>query len=162
FEVLRDAGFQVSVPAGQFCCGRPLYDIGMIDRARSYLQSILKQLAGPIDVGIPIVVLERSFASVFRDELRNLFPSNERAARSCWQTFIPSEVIHRHGPDDSPPKFSGAMLLHGHCHPKAIMKTTDKEALLKRMGVEVQQPDAGCCGMAGPFGFEADKSLVSQ
>jgi FAD/FMN-containing dehydrogenase/Fe-S oxidoreductase len=162
FEVLRDAGFQVSVPAGHFCCGRPLYDFGMIDRARSYLQSILTQLAGPIDAGIPIVVLEPSCASVFRDELHNLFPSDERAERLRRQTFLLSEFLQRYGPDYTPPKFSGTVLLHGHCHHKAIMKMTDEEALLKKMGVEVQQPDAGCCGMAGPFGFEADKYLVSQ
>jgi Fe-S oxidoreductase len=162
YEVLRDAGFQVSVPAGRFCCGRPLYDFGMIDRARSYLQSILTHLAGPIDAGIPIVVLEPSCASVFRDELRNLFPSDERADRLRKQTFLLSEFLQRHVPNYTPPNFSGKVLLHGHCHHKAIMKMTDEEALLKRMGVEVQQPDAGCCGMAGPFGFEAGKYAVSQ
>jgi FAD/FMN-containing dehydrogenase/Fe-S oxidoreductase len=162
YEVLRDAGFQVSVPAGRFCCGRPLYDFGMIDRARSYLENIMAELAAPIDAGIPIVVLEPSCASVFRDELRNLFPSDQRAERLRRQTFLLSEFLQRHGSDYTPPKFSGTVLLHGHCHHKAIMKMTDEEALLKRMSAAVQQPDPGCCGMAGPFGFEAEKYRVSQ
>src|SRR5262249_9007186 len=54
------------------------------------------------------------------------------------------------------------VLLHGHCHHKAILKMTDEESLLKKMGVKVSAPDAGCCGMAGPFGFEKSKYDVSQ
>src|SRR2546426_4679172 len=91
YEVLTHAGFEVSVPAGHLCCGRPLYDFGMIDRARSYLQEILRKLSGPIDAGVPIVVLEPSCTSVFRDELRNLFPSDDRAERLRKQTFVLSE-----------------------------------------------------------------------
>jgi Fe-S oxidoreductase len=54
------------------------------------------------------------------------------------------------------------VLLHGHCHHKAIMKMTDEESLLRKMGVDLESPDAGCCGMAGPFGFEKSKYAVSQ
>jgi Fe-S oxidoreductase len=54
------------------------------------------------------------------------------------------------------------VLLHGHCHHKAIMKMKDEESLLRKMGADLSAPDAGCCGMAGPFGFEKDKYAVSQ
>jgi len=162
YQVLDAAGFRVSVPAGHFCCGRPLYDFGMVDRARSYLEKILRELAGPIDAGVPIVVLEPSCASVFRDELRNLFPSDERAERLRRQTYVLSEFLERQAPDFVPPKLSRQVLVHGHCHHKAIIKMTDEESLLKKMGVQLQVPDAGCCGMAGPFGFEAGKYSVSQ
>ena len=73
FEVLTRAGFSVRVPRSHLCCGRPLYDFGMLDRAGEYLQRIMKALAPEIDAGLPVVVLEPSCASVFRDELRNLF-----------------------------------------------------------------------------------------
>ena len=162
YDVLTHAGFEVSVPAEHLCCGRPLYDFGMIERARSYLQEILRKLSGPIEAGVPIVVLEPSCASVFRDELRNLFPSDERAERLRKQTFLLSEFLEQHAPHYELPKMNRQVLVHGHCHHKAIIKMTDEESLLKKMGVEVRAPDAGCCGMAGPFGFEKDKYDVSQ
>jgi Fe-S oxidoreductase len=162
YRVLQAAGFQVNVPGGHFCCGRPLYDFGMIDRARSYLQTVLREFAAPIDAGVPIVVLEPSCASVFRDELRGLFPSDPRADRLRTQTFGLAEFLQRQAPGFTPPVLDREVLVQGHCHQKAILKMTDDEALLKRMGTRVHTLDAGCCGMAGPFGFERSKYAVSQ
>ena len=161
-EVLTHAGFNVMVPQQHLCCGRPLYDFGMLDKAKEYLQRIMKVLAQEIDVGLPIVVLEPSCASVFRDELRNLFPGDARADRLRQQTFLLSEFLQHHAPGYQPPQLSQKILLHGHCHHKAIMRMTDEEALLRRTGSEVKSLDAGCCGMAGPFGFEKEKYAVSQ
>jgi Fe-S oxidoreductase len=117
---------------------------------------------GPqIDASIPVVVLEPSCASVFRDELGNLFPGNARADRLRRQTSLLSEFLGR-APGYEPPLLSQKVLLHGHCHHKAIMKMTDEEALLREMGVDLKTLDSGCCGMAGPFGFEKEKYAVSQ
>ncbi len=160
FEVLTRAGFGVRVPRGHLCCGRPLYDFGMLDRAKQYLQRIMKVLAPEIDAGLPIVILEPSCASVFRDELRNLFPEDARADRLRRQTFLLSEFLQQHA--YQPPQLSQKLLLHGHCHHKAIMKMTDEEELLRKMGADLKTLDAGCCGMAGPFGFEQKKYAVSQ
>ena len=162
WEVLTHAGFRVTVPQDHLCCGRPLYDFGMLDKAKLYLQRILQVLAPEIDAGLPIVVLEPSCASVFRDELRNLFPEDPRADRLRRQTLLLSEFLQHHAAGYQPPQLGGKVLLHGHCHHKAIMKTTDEEALLRRMGSNLKALDAGCCGMAGPFGFEKDKFAVSQ
>ena len=162
FEVLQDAGFRVSVPRQHFCCGRPLYDFGFLDKAKQYLRRILNALGPQIDAGIPIVVLEPSCASVFRDELCGLFPSDPRAGRLAAQTFLLSEFLERRAPQFQPPKLSRSVLLHGHCHHKAIMKLTDELLLLRKMDAQVHAPDAGCCGMAGPFGFEREKYPVSQ
>src|SRR5216683_678166 len=161
-EVLRRAGFTVRIPRSHLCCGRPLYDFGMIDRAKSYLRRIMQILGKEIDAGLPIVVLEPSCASVFRDELQNLFPAEERASRLRRQTFLLSEFLERHAPGYQPPQLSGKVLLHGHCHHKALMKMNDEESLLRKMGCDLQSLDSGCCGMAGPFGFERDKFAVSQ
>jgi Fe-S oxidoreductase len=106
------------------------------------------------------VVLEPSCASVFRDELRNLFPEDARAERLRRQTFLLSEFLQQHA--YQPPQLSQKLLLHGHCHHKAIMKITAEEELLRRMGTDLNTLDAGCCGMAGPFGFEQKKYAVSQ
>ena len=162
WKVLTHGGFRVSVPQQHLCCGRPLYDFGMLDRAKRYLWRIMGVLAFEIDAGLPIVVLEPSCASVFRDELQNLFPGDERAARLRRQTFLLSEFLQHHAPGYRPPQFDQSVLLHGHCHHKAIMRLTDEETLLRSMGANLKPLDAGCCGMAGPFGFEKDKYALSQ
>jgi Fe-S oxidoreductase len=160
--VLRHAGCDVSIPGGHVCCGRPLYDFGFLAEAKDYLQRLLDRLAPAIDAGIPVVVLEPSCASVFRDELRNLFPADARADRLRCQTFLLSEFLERHSPGYEPPRIDAPVLLHGHCHHKAVMTMTDEESLLRRAGAAFSVPDAGCCGMAGPFGFDAEKHEVSQ
>lgn len=161
YEVLTDAGFSVRVPQQHLCCGRPLYDFGMLDRAKRYLQRILQVLGPQIDAGIPIVVLEPSCASVFRDELANLFPSDARADLLRRQTFLLSEFLAK-APGYEPPRLAQKVLLHGHCHHKSLMKMNDEETLLRKMGVDLKTLDSGCCGMAGPFGFEKEKYAVSQ
>jgi FAD/FMN-containing dehydrogenase/Fe-S oxidoreductase len=161
-EVLQTARFKVSVPQIHLCCGRPLYDFGMLDKAKEYLQRIMSALSAQIEAGIPIVVLEPSCASVFRDELRNLFPTDPRAIRLRNQTFLLSEFLEHHAPGYEAPQLGRKVLLHGHCHHKAIMKLSDEESLLRKMGADLQSIDSGCCGMAGPFGFEKDKYAVSQ
>jgi FAD/FMN-containing dehydrogenase/Fe-S oxidoreductase len=161
-EVLQDAGFHVIVPQIHLCCGRPLYDFGMLDLAKRYLTRVMGALRAQIDAGIPLIVLEPSCASVFRDELRNLFPQDARAMKLHSQTFLLSEFLERHAPGYAPPQLSGKVLLHGHCHHKSIMGLGDEESLLRKMGADLQSLDSGCCGMAGPFGFEKDKYDVSQ
>jgi FAD/FMN-containing dehydrogenase/Fe-S oxidoreductase len=161
-DVLESAGFEVKASRHPLCCGRPLYDFGMLDMAKKYLRRVLQVLGEEIDAGLPIVVLEPSCASVFRDELHNLFPADARAARLAKQTFLLSEFLEKRAPGYIPPRLDRKVLLHGHCHHKALMKMTDEESLLRKTGAELQPLDAGCCGMAGPFGFERDKFSVSQ
>jgi Fe-S oxidoreductase len=161
-EVLEHAGFTVRCPQQVLCCGRPLYDFGMLNDAKQYLRAIMDALGGEIDAGLPIVVLEPSCASVFRDELRNLYPNDARASHLREQTFLLSEFLEKRVPGYVPPRISAKILLHGHCHHKALMKMTDEEKLLRRAGAVVECPDTGCCGMAGPFGFERDKFEVAQ
>ncbi len=161
-EVLQGAGFNVVVPRIHLCCGRPLYDFGFLDRAKQYLQKILSALGAQIDAGVPLVVLEPSCASVFRDELRNLFPLDARAMKLRSQTFLLSEFLEHHAPDYKPPQIPGKVLLHGHCHHKSLMGLGDEESLIRKMGADLQSIDSGCCGMAGPFGFEKEKYEVSQ
>jgi Fe-S oxidoreductase len=161
-EVLEHAGFEPCIPARQMCCGRPLYDFGMLEDAKRYLLRILDALESEIQAGTPMIVLEPSCASVFRDELGNLFPEDPRADRLRRQTFLLAEFLDRHAPGYVPPRLERRALLHGHCHQKAIMKSADAGPLLRKMGIELSVPDTGCCGMAGPFGFDAEKYEVAQ
>ncbi|MGA9900593.1 MAG: FAD-binding and (Fe-S)-binding domain-containing protein [Terriglobales bacterium] len=161
-EVLEAAGFDVSVPRAHLCCGRPLYDVGMLDRAKGLLLQIMDELLPEIEAATPIVVLEPSCASVFRDELTNLFPKDERAHALSKQVFLLSEFLEQRGSNFPLPKLPRRALIHGHCHHKAIMKMTAQEAVLRRIGVDFTAPAPGCCGMAGAFGFEKEKYDVSK
>ncbi len=160
-EVLEAAGFRVLLPGASLCCGRPLYDFGMLDRAKRLLLQILDALAEEIEAGIPIVVLEPSCAAVFRDELLNLFPRDDRAHKLSKQTFLLSEFLEKNAPDFDLPRVERKALVHGHCHHKATAKMTDEESVLRRLGIDFYSPAPGCCGMAGSFGFEADKYAAS-
>jgi FAD/FMN-containing dehydrogenase/Fe-S oxidoreductase len=161
-EVLEAAGFTVKVPRANLCCGRPLYDVGMLDRAKSLLLQIMDELLPEIEAATPIVVLEPSCAAVFRDELTNLFPKDDRAQALSKQVFLLSEFLEQKAQNFQLPKLQRQALIHGHCHHKAIMKMTAEEAVLDRMGIKFTAPAPGCCGMAGAFGFEKDKYEISK
>jgi FAD/FMN-containing dehydrogenase/Fe-S oxidoreductase len=153
-EVLEDAGFQVIVPQADMCCGRPLYDYGMLDTAERWLKQILACLRDEIRGGTPMVVLEPSCCAVFRDELTGLFPHDQDAVRLKNQTFAFSEFLCRYAPQYPAKRLNREALVHLHCHHRAIMKTEAEKELLERAGVRFEVPDEGCCGMAGAFGFE--------
>jgi FAD/FMN-containing dehydrogenase/Fe-S oxidoreductase len=161
-DVLETAGFRVELPRGNLCCGRPLYDFGMLDRAESLLLQILDALAPEIEAGIPIVGLEPSCVAVFRDELCNLFPNDERARRLARQTFLFSEFLDNYKDLIPLPRLEGKAIVHGHCHHKSVLNMKAEEAVLERMGLDWRAPAPGCCGMAGSFGFEQDKYEVSM
>ena len=160
-DVLEAAGFEVKVPMQNLCCGRPLYDWGMLDKARGLLIEILGTLHEDIENGTPVVVLEPSCASVFKEELVNFFPRNENAKRLAAQTFLLSDLLAQRAQDFEMPKLNKKALVHGHCHHKSIFKMDDEEAVLKKLEVDYQMPETGCCGMAGAFGFEREHYDVS-
>jgi FAD/FMN-containing dehydrogenase/Fe-S oxidoreductase len=162
-KLLTATGSSVQIPRKHICCGRPLYDFGFLDQARAYLLRILNELAPQIDAGIPVVMLEPSCASVFTDELLNFFPHDDRAIRLSQQTVLLSAHLARSSGNWKPPQLPGRrILVHGHCHQKALMTMNDEMSLLSATGAHVELLDSGCCGMAGPFGFEKDKFAVSQ
>ena len=103
-EVLEAAGFQVVIPRRPLCCGRPLYDFGMLDTAKDLLREILDALRPEIEAGTPVVGLEPSCVAVFRDEMMNLFPMDEDAKRLSANTFILSEFLEKKAPDFRLPK----------------------------------------------------------
>ena len=162
--VLSLAGFRVETPRGHICCGRPLYDFGLLSAARSYLAQVLRRMTPQIDAGMPFIFLEPSCASVFKDELLELFPNEPRAQRLSEQVWLLADFLAARAPGFVSGRLDGAhILLHGHCHHKAVFGGPASEiALLREAGAAVELIQAGCCGMAGPFGFEADKFEVSK
>jgi Fe-S oxidoreductase len=160
-SVLEAAGWRVRVPIRHLCCGRPLYEFGFLASARSYLREILSALGPQIDAGAPFVVLEPACGAVFRDELLNLLPDDERAMRLAAQTYFFDEFLDRKAPHFHPPPLGRRALLHAHCNRKALTGKHSGETLLERAGLAGEVLDSGCCGMAGAFGFERAKYDVS-
>jgi Fe-S oxidoreductase len=153
-EVLEAAGYDVVVPAQLLCCGRPLYDYGMIDLAKVLLREILDALRPEIEAGTPVIGLEPSCISVFKDELLNLFPNDHDARRLSQQTVMFGDFLSK-AEHWAPPQLHREVLLHGHCHHKSVLGMDGDRKLLHALGVELEELDDGCCGMAGAFGFEA-------
>jgi len=153
-HVLEAAGFQVVIPKKILCCGRPLYDFGMLNQAKKMLVEIMHTLKDDIQNGTPIVGFEPSCVAVFRDELHNLFPHNEEASRLKKQVFTLAEFLEKKAPGFKVPEINNKAIIQGHCHHKAIMKLDSEKSLLKKTGMDYEVLDSGCCGMAGYFGYE--------
>jgi len=151
-EVLEDAGYRVVVPREALCCGRPLYDYGMLDTAKGFWGRTLDALRPHVQAGTRIVGVEPSCVAAFRDELPNLFPHDEDARRLWEHTRTLSEFLMEVG--YQPPRLARQALVHGHCHQEAIIGVTAETQLYEKMGLDYEVLDSGCCGMAGSFGFE--------
>ncbi len=152
-EVLERLGFSVSLPDQRLCCGRPLYDYGMLDTAKKMARATVDALRGHVAAGRTIVGLEPSCTAVFRDEIPMLFPDDEDAKLVAASFMALSQFLVARGPDL--PSLEGRALLHPHCHQDAVMGIDAERQLLERMGLNVELSEAGCCGLAGSFGFEA-------
>jgi len=159
--VLEAAGFRVQVPQEALCCGRPLYDYGMLDMAQLFWKRMLSALRPYIQQGVPVVGIEPSCVAAFRDELPNLRPHDEDAKRLSLQSLTLGELLTRHAPDWDVPKLDRRAIVHGHCHQKATAGMSGEAQLYERMGLDFELLDSGCCGMAGSFGFEAGHHDIS-
>ncbi|MGD9734610.1 MAG: FAD-binding and (Fe-S)-binding domain-containing protein [Solirubrobacterales bacterium] len=161
-EVLEAAGFRVIVPEPALCCGRPLYDYGMLDTAKIFWRRMLDVLAPQIREGIPLVGVEPSCVAAFRDELPGLMPYDEDAKRLSLQALTLAEALQQHAPDWEPPRLEAKALVHGHCHQKAVMGMSAESELYSRIGLDFEVLDSGCCGLAGSFGFEREHDEISR
>jgi FAD/FMN-containing dehydrogenase/Fe-S oxidoreductase len=158
-EAIEAAGWQVVMPPGHVCCGRPLYDYGFLDLAERYLHRTLDVLRDEIRQGTPVVGMEPSCLAVFKDELTGMLPHDDDAQRLARNAFHFSEFFQAKGLDV--PRLDRKALVWGHCHHKATGGLGGEEELLRRMGVDVEPVSGGCCGLAGSWGFEAGHYDVS-
>jgi Fe-S oxidoreductase len=162
-DVLERAGFRVVIPSVDLCCGRPLYDQGMLDLAKRGLTRILEVLTPFVEREVLVVGLEPSCLLTFRDELPRLMPHDSRARALSERALMLDEFLVREAPGFMPAAISGRALLHGHCHQKAIAGLGSELNLLKRVrGLALTELDAGCCGMAGAFGYDNDHFEISR
>ncbi|HYS65104.1 MAG TPA: FAD-linked oxidase C-terminal domain-containing protein, partial [Paraburkholderia sp.] len=159
-DVLTQMGWHVVLPKNRLCCGRPLYDFGLLERARELLTIMLDDLADDIAAGVPLVGLEPGCLSVFKDELLKQLPDHALAKQLSAQTFLFSDFVARQ-PFDWP-TLAANVIVHGHCHQKALFGMQGDTTLLTRLGVKWTLLDTGCCGMAGSFGFHDEHYALSE
>ncbi|WP_205791689.1 FAD-binding and (Fe-S)-binding domain-containing protein [Burkholderia sp. Ac-20353] len=150
-DVLSALGYDVTLPQKRLCCGRPLYDYGLLDEARALLRTAVDELADEIGAGVPVVGLEPGCLSVFKDELLKQLPNEPLAKRLAAQTFLFSDFVAQ--ADFAWPQLDADVIVHGHCHQKSLFGMKGETALLDKLGVRWKLLDTGCCGMSGSFGF---------
>jgi len=161
-EVLEAAGYRVIVPPEALCCGRPLFDYGMLDMAEAFFDRLVKGLAPYVREGIKVVGVEPSCIAAFRDELPNMMPHDEDARRLSKNTLTLAEFLVNEAEGYEPPKLERKALVHGHCHQKATVGLGAEQELYEKMGLGYEVLDSGCCGLAGSWGFEEDKHDLSM
>ena len=196
-RVFESVGERVAVPHDWACCGRPLYDAGMLKLAKRTLRRLLDVLEPFTSMDVPIVVPEPSCLAAFRDELPALLPEDPRAAKLAGLSRSPAEHLLTLDPDDlSPLAYEVAqprtqasthaslgagrsartaaaagpgtvtehrIVIHPHCHARAVQAADADRRLLRQLGyTRVDVLDAGCCGLAGSFGFRAEHEAISR
>ena len=160
-EVLEAAGFEVEVPQQSVCCGLTWISTGQLDVAKYMLHRTLDVLRPALREGTPVVVLEPSCAAVFRADMPELLHGDEDAKRLAGLTRTLGEVLREKAPEWKPPPVDTSAIVQPHCHQHAILGTADDKQILDSAGVDATILDAGCCGLAGNFGFEAGHYDVS-
>lgn len=153
---LQAVGEIVHIPTEWACCGRTLYDPGMLKLARKSLRNVLDILDPFVSQGIPVVVPEPSCLAAFRDELPQLLSDDPRAARLAGLARSLAEHLLAVGLPTSDADAGGQaerILVHPHCHGRATVGVGPDREVLQRLGYDVLMADAGCCGLAGSFGF---------
>jgi FAD/FMN-containing dehydrogenase/Fe-S oxidoreductase len=160
--VLEKGGFEVAIPKRRLCCGRALYDWGFLKRARRLLEDVLDCLADDIAAGTPLIILEPACASVFKDELTNLLADREDAAKLSNRTFYFADFVAAHRERFGEPRRGGRALVQVHCHQHAIFGFDSGKTLLDWLGIDVERPPQGCCGMAGAFGMAKETYDIGQ
>src|SRR5215217_2941336 len=161
-EVLEHAGYRVIVPQQPLCCGRPLFDYGMLDTAKTFFERLVEGLRHYVREGVPISGLEPSCVAAFRDELPNMLPHDEDAGRLSRDTLTLGEFLTREAQHFVLPNLNRKAVVHGHCHQKAIMGMSAEQELYSKLGLDFEMPESGCCGLAGSWGFEHDKYDLSM
>lgn len=160
-RVLALAGERVGMAPGWACCGRPLYDAGMLTLAVRSARRVLDVLDPYLQRGVPVVVVEPSCLATFRDEFPKILPDDPRATRLASLSRSLSE--HLLAIDWSPTaRDGGHVALHPHCHQRAVRTTDSDHQVLTRAGFDVETLDLGCCGLAGSFGYRAEHDADSR
>jgi Fe-S oxidoreductase len=161
-QVLTDAGFDVRVPDAPVCCGLTWVSTGQLGTARRVLRRTLRVMRDDVRAGVPLVGLEPSCTAMFRADGPELLDGDEDMRRLSAQTYTLAGLLGEKAPDWDPPTVNAHALRQTHCHQHAVLGSDPDLSLLRRAGVDTEQLAAGCCGLAGNFGFERGHYAVSR
>lgn len=156
---LERLGFRVIVPRARIPDARPALHYGLLGRARRLVKRAIAELRPWLSEDIPIVCLEPSSVAVFRDELSQLLPQDVDAVRAKDSVKLLSEFLC--GAGRPLPRLDAVAVFHAHCHQKAVLDADAGRRVLESMKISFEEPEPGCCGMAGSFGFEAEHENIS-
>ncbi|MFF2940465.1 FAD-binding and (Fe-S)-binding domain-containing protein [Streptomyces niveus] len=167
-QLLERAGWDVRLESG-VCCGRSSLSKGLVDDAKNKARHLADTLSKATEAGSPVVGCEPSCLMTLRDEHLSLLPDDPAVkdiagrVRQVEELLVEAIDDGRLRPREDSWLAGRTLVYHGHCHQKAEVGTAATVALLNRIpGVSVVELDAGCCGMAGSFGFESEHYDVSM
>ncbi len=159
-NIIAALGYRVAVPKMHFCCGRPLYEYGYLEQARQSLQRILDHFEATVAKDQPLLVLEPSCLSVFKHELQRMFPHDPRAQSLQQRATSLITWVAQHNDLALQPLPLGTM--HLHCHSKAMNIDSEERTLMSRCFEQLNEPETGCCGMAGTYGMKSKTRDIAQ
>ncbi|OLC60692.1 MAG: oxidoreductase [Ktedonobacter sp. 13_1_40CM_4_52_4] len=164
-QLLEAAGFEVVLVARK-CCGRPAVSKGQLEQGRAYARHNIALLLPYAQRGVPIVGIEPSCILTLREDYLDLVPGADATLVAQYALTIDEFLYQLHERGELDLEFTDRpkqLLVHGHCHQKALVGTTPTLAVLRLpKGYTVQEIPSGCCGMAGSFGYEAEHYEVSM
>ena len=166
-QFLSATGHRVELPSAAVGSGRTLLSKGLVPQARRRARQTVEALAPYAEQDVPIVGLEPSSILTLRDEFRDLLPDDSRVDTVAEVVYTFGEYVAERAEDGvfddvTWSESSETVMLHGHCHQKTLLGTDATERILALPGYDVAAVDAGCCGMAGAFGYEAEHVDVSK
>jgi len=165
-QLLESCGYEV-ILANAGCCQRPKISHGFLREARKKGEKTLRNLDEFVRRGLKVVVCEPSCCSALVDDLPDLIDDVELGGRikenvMMIDEFLAAEVKQGRLKCEFTSPYN-TIVIHGHCHQKALFDTTAMKYLLDRVpGMSVELLDTGCCGMAGSFGFEKEHYEMSM
>ncbi len=164
-QVLEDMGYEVLLSNSNEL-GRPHLSKGFVKEAKNIAKTVIAEWKEYANSEIPIVGLEPSEILTAKDEFLDLCDENElkdaiQIAKHCFtfEEFLVENLTKLKKKNSK--KDTSEILVHEHCHSKALTKKGNSKAILEHLGLKVKILDSGCCGMAGSFGYEKNKVELS-
>ena len=166
-RLLEAAGYTVAIVPRRACCGRPAYSKGLVREARNMARENVSALAPYARQGIPIIGSEPSCILTLRDEYADLLPDDPDVPGIAANSFMIDEFLNKLAREDDldivwKREDGPTVLFHGHCHQKALIGSKPSMNVLSDSGCVAKESGAGCCGMAGSFGYEEEHYEVSR
>ena len=168
-NVLEAAGYRFELVSEQVCCGRPMISKGLLKDAKALAETNIRALTPYVDAGFPVIGLEPSCIITLRDEYLDFFPHDPRAKQLAENSFTFEEFLVRSRGSEKRPidriQFREAdvpVLFHNHCYSKALVGPEPSIVMFTAAGIDIEEIDSGCCGMAGAFGYEIEHYPLSM